>query len=153
MPEDKDRTLRALHDLVATCHDAEEGYGKAAKGVHNNELSDRLAEISGERGRFADELGKFIAEAGDRARIDEHEGGILHRGWVDLETRIRPKDQNDLLRDCLNGDEGTLKHYLHALEQDLTEPMRSTVERQRAAVEADLDFLHKTIDLHKAQHA
>ena len=153
MPEDKDKTLRALHDLIATCHDAEEGYGKAAKGVHNDDLSDRLAEISGERRRFADELSQFITQTGDVARVDEHEGGILHRGWVDLETRIRPKDQNDLLRDCINGDGGTLKHYLHALEQDLTEAMRSTVERQRSAVQADLDFLQKTVDLHKAQHA
>ncbi|MDQ2711530.1 MAG: PA2169 family four-helix-bundle protein [Acidobacteriota bacterium] len=145
--------MRALHDLIATCHDAAEGYGKAAKGLRNKELSDQLAQISGERERFAGENSEFIQQTGDRATMDEHEGGILHRGWVDLETRIRPKDQSELLRDCINGDQGTLKHYLHALEQDLNEGMRSTVERQRAAVEADLDFLQKTLELHKAQHA
>ncbi|MFL6463661.1 MAG: DUF2383 domain-containing protein, partial [Bryobacteraceae bacterium] len=48
--------LKALNDLIATCHDAEEGYAKAAKAVHDNALSAQLTGISGRRSQFADEL-------------------------------------------------------------------------------------------------
>lgn len=153
MATDQKRTWKALSDLIATCHDAEEGYGKAAKGVHDNRLSDRLAEISGERGRFAEEIGRFVQSPAGRADTDLHEGGILHRGWVDLETRIRPKDRNEILRECIEGDEGTLKHYQHALEQELTDEARSHIERQRAKVQEDLQFLQRAIEQHRSQHA
>jgi uncharacterized protein (TIGR02284 family) len=53
MSDDRDQTIKALNDVIATCHDSEEGYAKAAKGVHNDELRDRLTEISGRRSQFA----------------------------------------------------------------------------------------------------
>jgi hypothetical protein len=33
------KVSRAVHDLIATCNDAAEGFVKAAKGVHNSDLS------------------------------------------------------------------------------------------------------------------
>jgi uncharacterized protein (TIGR02284 family) len=52
MNNDQKTAVRALNDLIATCHDSEEGYAKAAKGVRDNELSDRLSSISGQRGHL-----------------------------------------------------------------------------------------------------
>ncbi|HEX4164928.1 MAG TPA: PA2169 family four-helix-bundle protein, partial [Bryobacteraceae bacterium] len=88
------KTLKALHDLVATCNDASEGFAKAAKGVHDADLSNWLAQASADRGRFANELSHAIKELGDRPEIDLHEGGILHKGWVDLEQRLRSTEQH-----------------------------------------------------------
>ncbi len=79
-----EKTLQALHDLVATNNDAAEGYAKAAKGVHDTDLSNWLAQASDDRGRFAGELSKAIKDMGGEPRLDLHEGGILHKGWVDL---------------------------------------------------------------------
>jgi hypothetical protein len=42
------KALKALHDVIATCYDAAEGFGKAAKGVHGQALSDWLAAASGQ---------------------------------------------------------------------------------------------------------
>ena len=38
---------RTLNDLIATCYDSEEGFGKAAKGVHDDhrEVSVSLHEV------------------------------------------------------------------------------------------------------------
>jgi uncharacterized protein (TIGR02284 family) len=145
--------LKALNDLIATCHDAEEGYAKAAKGVHDNALSDQLTKISGRRGQFADELGKIVSSLGGQLATDAHYGGILHSGWVDLETRVRPKNERDILQDCQRGDEGTLKHYGHALDQQLPENARAVVERQRSAIQNELDTLQNRIAHGKNQHA
>ncbi len=153
MKNEKEKVFQALHDLVATCNDAAEGYGKAAKGVHDHEVSDYLARISGERARFASEVSDALAKHGEQPRTDLHEGGILHQGWVDLETRIRPKDQHDILEDCIRGDSGTLKHYDHALRLELPVDARSLLEEQRAAVEEDLRSVHDLLSRHKPQHA
>src|SRR4051794_6064430 len=122
---DKDKSLKALHDLVATCNDAAEGYGKAAKGVGDTELSNWLAQISNDRQAYGAELTSLIRDLGGEGRTDLHEGGIFHRGWVDLETRIRPKEDREILRECLAGDGGTLKHYDNALARDLDPNIRS----------------------------
>lgn len=141
MPDQKQIAARALNDLIATCHDSEEGYAKAAKGVHNDELRMRLTAISGRRDELAAELGRLVSGAGEAASQDAHYGGILHRGWVDLETRLRGKDDNEILRECAAGDEATLKHYDHALSLDLPPDMRAVVERQREGILRDLGEL------------
>ena len=151
MASQDEKNRKALHDLIATCHDAAEGYGKAAKGLHDRELSERLAQISGERLRFAEELVKLVEASGEPPRQDLHEGGILHSGWVDLETRIRPKNRHDIIQDCLRGDEGTLKHYDHALTQNPDN--RSILEAQRERVVRDLEFLRNSLNKTHSQHA
>jgi uncharacterized protein (TIGR02284 family) len=125
--------------------DSEEGYAKAAKGVHNDELRDRLTDISGRRGEFADELRTLASGSGAPSSTDAHFGGILHRGWVDLETRLRGKDDTQILRECLAGDEGTLKHYDHTLEQLLPDHVRLVVNRQRNHVQTGIDWLESRL--------
>jgi uncharacterized protein (TIGR02284 family) len=144
---------KALNDLIATCRDAEEGYAKAAKGVHDHALSDQLTEISERRGQFADELSKVVSGLGGQSATDAHYGGILHSGWVDLETRIRPKNEHDILEDCQRGDAGTLKHYGHALDQELPAEARAVVERQRNAIQDELNTLQNRISHGKGHHA
>lgn len=153
MPEDKNRIGRALHDLAATCNDAAEGYAKAAKAVHDADLSNWLARVSDERERFAADLEKAVQDTGGSARQDLHEGGILHRGWVDLEQSLRPKDEREILQECVAGDTGTLKHYDHTLAEDLPAGVRSVVESQRRTVEDNLATLRGRANQHRTQHA
>lgn len=149
MATDRQSTARIINDLIATCHDAEEGYAKAAKGVHDHALSERLTAISGERGKFAEELRNVVSELGEPASSDAHFGGILHRGWVDLEARIRPKSVPEILGNCRDGDQETLKHYDHALTAQLPDEIRALVERQRDAVQADL----RGLEQHRSRNA
>src|SRR4051794_12641551 len=86
---DNERTVKALHDLIATSNDAAEGFAKAAKGVHDPEISNWLAAASNQREGFSAELSKALKDMGEEPRLDLHVGGILHKGWVDLEQRLR----------------------------------------------------------------
>ncbi len=153
MADQNTSVIKTLNDLIATCHDAEEGYAKAAKGVHDHALSDQLTGISGQRGQFADELSQLVSNLGGQPATDAHYGGILHSGWVDLETRIRPKNEHDILEDCQRGDEGTLRHYGHALNQELPPEARALVERQQNAVQNDLSTLQNRTSHGKGHHA
>jgi uncharacterized protein (TIGR02284 family) len=55
MTEQQD-LVKILRDLAATCRDAEEGFNKAAKGVHDDELRASFDEYSRERSDFAVQL-------------------------------------------------------------------------------------------------
>ena len=147
------KALKALHDLVATCNDAAEGFAKAAKGVHDTDLSNWLAQASTDRENFAADLSHAIKEAGDQPGFDLHEGGILHKGWVDLEQRLRStephlhsKDDKEIIGECIAGDSGSLNHYDHALAQELNQDLRSRIIEQRTSIEDNLAYLESKID-------
>ena len=148
-----DKPLAALHDLVATCNDSSEGFGKAAKGVGDEDLSNWLAQASSTRDTFAGELTAMVRKLGGAPRNDLHEGGILHRGWVDLDTRIRNKDAGEIVRECVLGEAGTLKHYDHALTLEYPEDLRSMLLEQRTAIDDDLTYLQNRIGHHQNHHA
>src|SRR5690242_13190304 len=111
--------IRVLNDLIATCRDSEEGFGKAAKGAHNDRLRDRLIAIARERADFSDELAEAVRRLGGQPAESGHQSGIQEHGWRELEASIRPKDDASFVVECVNGEENTLRHYEHALTEDL----------------------------------
>jgi uncharacterized protein (TIGR02284 family) len=124
-----------LNDLISTCRDSEEGFGKAAKGVHSDNLRNRFTGIARQRSDFADELARYVKKIGGEPAVSGHRSGIQHRGWRELEESIRPKDDASFLAECQAGEDNTLRHYEHALSKDLPAPLRPIVERQRLAVQ------------------
>jgi uncharacterized protein (TIGR02284 family) len=142
------RTTKALHDLIATCNDAAEGFGKAAKGVHDADLSNWLTTASADRERFGTDLSRALVDNGEAGGLDLHEGGIFHKGWIDLESRLRStephlrsKDDFEIVRECIAGDTGSLNHYDHTLEQELPDDLRSLILEQRTTVVDQLAYL------------
>jgi uncharacterized protein (TIGR02284 family) len=133
-----DDAVRILNDLIATCRDSEEGFGKAAKGAHGENLRNRLTGIALERAEFADELAGHVRKLGGQPAESGHMSGIQHRGWRELEESIRPKSDAEFLVECENGEENTLRHYEHALTRELPAQVRPMVERQRLAVQEAL---------------
>src|SRR3982751_6467253 len=141
---DNERTVKALHDVIATSNDAAEGFAKAAKGVHDTELSNWLAAASDQREGFSGDLRKELKNMGEEPRLDLHAGGILRKGWVDLEQRLRStaphrhsKDDKEIIRECIAGESGSLAHLDHALAQNLNEDTRALVQLQRTRVHDD----------------
>src|SRR4051812_28745798 len=134
-------TIRTLNDLIASCHDSEEGFGKAAKGAHSDNLRNRFIGIARQRSDFADELSGRVRELGAEPARQAHESGVLHEGWRQLEENIRPKDDMSFVVECIRGEENTLRHYEQALTRDLPPAIRPVLERQRLAVlEALMDL-------------
>jgi uncharacterized protein (TIGR02284 family) len=130
--------IRTLNDLIATCYDSEEGFGKAAKGTHDDNLRTRFIGIARQRADFADELTAQVIQLGGHPADSAHQSGIQHSGWRELEESIRPKDAATFLANCEAGEENTLRHYEHALTTELSAAVRPIVERQRLAVQTAL---------------
>jgi uncharacterized protein (TIGR02284 family) len=142
--------VKTLNDLIATCRDSEEGFGKAAKGCHSDALRNRLITVARERADFAGELAGLVRGLDAEPAASAHESGVQHEGWRQLEERIRPKDDASFIADCLAGEENTLRHYETALTRDLPVAVRPVVERQRLAVQSTLMGLRGMEMLRKA---
>jgi uncharacterized protein (TIGR02284 family) len=130
--------IRTLNDLIASCHDSEEGFGKAAKGAHSDVLRNRFTGIALQRSEFAGELAGHVRQLGGEPAAQAHESSIQQKGWRELEASIRPKDDRTLVDECIQGEENTLRHFEQALTRDLPPPIRPVVERQRLAVQEAL---------------
>jgi uncharacterized protein (TIGR02284 family) len=131
--------IDTLNDLISTCRDSEEGFGKAAKGVHSDNLRDRFVAIERQRADFADELAEHVRTLGAQPAESGHLSGIQHSGWRELEEGIRPKDDATFVFECIEGEENTLRHYEHALtREDLPAATRPVIEGQRLMVQEAL---------------
>src|SRR6476660_9906993 len=127
--------IHTLNDLISSCRDSEEGFGKAAKGCHSDNLRTRFIGIARQRVDFADELTEQVRELGGEPADSGRLSGIQHEGWRQLEESIRPKGEMSFIVECLRGEDSTLRHYEQALTRDLPPTARSMVERQRLAVQ------------------
>jgi hypothetical protein len=91
---------------------------------------------------------------------DAVEGFGKHKGWVDLEQRLRStashahsKDDKEIIRECISGESGSLSHFDHALAQNLNEDVRALVLLQRTTVQDDLTYLQSRVDRGHAHSA
>jgi uncharacterized protein (TIGR02284 family) len=127
---------RIVNDLIATCRASEQGFGRAAKGVHSDNLRTRFTGIALQRAEFADELAGQAQELGVEPTRSAHLSSRQQAGWRELETSIRPEDDATFLAECQMGEENTLRHFEQALtRQDLTPVLRAIVERLRLGVQ------------------
>lgn len=138
---EQEEVLKIIRDLAATCRDAEEGFNKAAKGVHSDKFLVTLDRYSTERSQFAAELDEAIRQRGAAPGDTGHGSGPLRRGWRELEARIRPKNDWEMVLECADGEESGLKHYDHALTQELPEDIRRILTVQRQSIERAVEDL------------
>lgn len=137
MAHGKQALIEALRDLASTCRDAEDGYNKAANGVHNDDSRRIFDEYSAERAQFARELDEQVKRLGGQPGDTGQGGGVLRRGWVGLEQRIRPKSDTEFIENGADGDAGSLSHGALGLpfDEEVRRILRLREAKVRAAVE------------------
>src|SRR5437868_8064777 len=121
----EEQLVKILRDLASTCRDAEEGFNKAAKGAHSDELRSLFGAHAKQRAQFAAELDKAVQRYGSVPGETGHGSGPLRRGWKELEARIRPKSDPEFMAEAADGEESGLKHYDHALAAELPDDIRA----------------------------
>jgi uncharacterized protein (TIGR02284 family) len=128
------KTLDTLNDLIETCQDGHEGFREAAEGVSDNELKSLFTKYSNERATYASELQDLVRGLGG---TPEHDGSLtaaLHRGWMDIKAAIAGNDDAAILNECERGEDSSKKAYQQALEQELPDYVRQTVQTQYEGV-------------------
>jgi len=133
-----DEVIGTLNELRSSCLDSEEGFGKAAKGVHDDDLRDRFMGIARHRADFSNELAGHVRNLGGQPSESGHQSSLQQPGWYELEKGIHRREDDALLAEAERGEENTLRHYDHALTRELPPPIRTMLDRQRLAVQETL---------------
>lgn len=140
---DKDDLIATLNDLIETSRDGEAGFRTCADSVKNAQLKQMFEQAAGRCSQAVSELQAKVRGLGGDPEKRGSVSGALHRGWVDLKSRITGMDEAAVLAECERGENTAKKAYEEALAKDLPPDIRSTVERQYQGVIQNHDHVRQ----------
>lgn len=143
MNAQQETALSVLRDLIETARDGQEGFRKASESVADDpELKMLLSSLSLQRAKFAGELESQAIAMGE-PRFDQGPSlpGAAHRWWMGLRASVTRGDNHAILAECERGEDAAKEAYNRAMEDELPDPVREIVNRQRREVLA----AHNTI--------
>jgi uncharacterized protein (TIGR02284 family) len=124
------RTERAvLNHLIETCRDAERGFLTSATHVESPTLRALFERMASQRARIATDLAPHAQRLGGDPAAEGTAGAALHRGWIDIKSRLRRHDDNAIINEVERGDSLTLHAFQDALEGMLPPDSRPVIER------------------------
>ncbi|HQZ32771.1 MAG TPA: PA2169 family four-helix-bundle protein [Ilumatobacteraceae bacterium] len=129
-------------DLIKTLENGREGFQRAAeKLADSNEpaLAAEFTTFSEQRGRFASELTAMAASYGDPVDKRSTLPGALHRGWMAVKDMLSGSDASGVLDAAAQGEDHAVEEYETALKADISDGLRTVVNRQFADVKAARD--------------
>ena len=125
----------AVNNLIETCHDGQNGFESAAKGIEDPTLKAELLQYSGQRAEFAGELAAAMSQLGE----DPAEGGsvsaALHRGWINIKDVVTGSDKHAILAECERGEDSAVAAYRKAAAATLPTSLANLVSTQHQAVQ------------------
>ena len=131
-----ERIIATLNELIAASKDGAQDFAVASKEVQEPEFARAFSD--GEKTSQA-----AIAELQDQVRllggIAEQDGSMkaaAHRGWANVKSMVRSRDDRAILEECERGEGHVRTRYADALKLDLPGPIRALVERHHDAIVA-----------------
>jgi uncharacterized protein (TIGR02284 family) len=126
-----------LNHLIETCTDAARGFRSAAEHVRDDRLKAFFTDTAAQRERFAEALLPHAQRLGGDAPADGTKAAALHRGWIDLKSRITGHDDRAILAEVERGDGFTLHIFQNAVQGMLPPEVRDLVDSQLAEIAAE----------------
>ena len=124
-------------DLVETLEDGREGFAKGAEKLESSDNRNEAAlfrRLSEQRATFSTELQALAQSYGDDVDESGSLAGKLHRGWMSLKDALAGSDPDGVLDAGEQGEDHAVSEFEKALKADISQPMRTVVERQAAEV-------------------
>ncbi len=129
-------------DIIESLEDGKDGFTKGAEqldGLHEPQLVAKFRELAEQRTRFADELQGMAKDYGDDVDRSGSVAAKLHRGWMSLKDALSSSDAKAVLDVAKQGEEHAVTEYQKALDADLSDGLRTVVDRQYQDVVAARD--------------
>jgi uncharacterized protein (TIGR02284 family) len=139
MPGTLQDFAQAVHDVISTCRDAEQGFRGAAQAVNEPAIKEMFEQYSAQRAQFAVELQAAVKALGFEATDPQGLGGMMHASWMSLKSMVTGHDVHGILVETERGEDWSLKTYRTALGTTLPPEIGSIVQRQFDEVQAAHD--------------
>jgi len=130
----KDSAISTLNGLIAISKDGEAGFREAAENVERADLKNLFIELSTQRSTFVTKLQELVTGLGGNPTDSGNLSATLHRAWIDVKGAFTGKDDGAALSECERGEDSAKTAYREALQEDLPDFVRSTVQDQYNAV-------------------
>jgi uncharacterized protein (TIGR02284 family) len=140
-----------LNDLVETSKDGEKGFRTAADDTNNAELKSIFMRRAEDCAKGASDLQQIVARLGGKPEQGGSVAGALHRGWVDVKSKVADRDDLAILEECERGEDVAKAKYRKALEETLPDDIRAVVQRQYDGVVKNHDQIRDLRDRFRGQ--
>src|SRR5689334_7144553 len=95
-----DKITAVLNDLVETSKDGEKGFRTAAEDTKNPELKKIFMRRADDCAKGASDLQQIVMHIGGKPEEGGSVAGAMHRGWVDLKSKVTGRDDLAILEEC-----------------------------------------------------
>ena len=146
-----DKITSVLNDLVETSKDGEKGFRTAAEDTKNTELKTIFMRRADDCAKGASDLQQIVMRLGGNPEDGGSVAGTMHRGWVDLKSKVTDRDDLAILEECERGEDVAKAKYRDALEKTLPDDIRAVVQRQYDGVVKNHDQIRDLRDRLRAQ--
>lgn len=133
--------IDTLNGLIETCKDGADGFKQAAESVERSDIKEVFMRYSQERAAYAADLQNLVTSLGGDPENSGSFAGTIHRGWINIKSAIAGNEEAAVLNECESGEDSAKKMYKEALEKDLPDFVRSTVQNQYEGVLAAHDHV------------
>ena len=124
---------RVTKDLIETLEDGRKGFAKAAEKLADSDRSDlsgKMTEYSNQRAAFSAELEALAATYGDDIDEDGSVAAAAHRGWMAVKDALTGSSPQGVLDAAEQGEDHAVSEYEDALSKDISDGLRTVVQRQ-----------------------
>ena len=133
---------KVTKELIETLMDGATGFAHAADRLGDSdrpELAATMRRFAEQRAGFAAELEQMAAQYGDHVDESGSLAAKAHRGWMAVKDAITGSSPKGVLDAAEQGEDHAVSEYDDALSSDISDGLRTVVERQRREVKSAHD--------------
>jgi uncharacterized protein (TIGR02284 family) len=139
MPGTLQDFAQAVHNVISSCRDAEQGFRGAAQAANEPAMKEIFQQYSAQRAQFAVELQGAVKALGFEATDPQGLGGMMHASWISLKSMVTGHDVHGILVEAERAEDWSLKTYRVALATTLPVEIGSIIQKQFEEVQAAHD--------------
>jgi uncharacterized protein (TIGR02284 family) len=111
--------INVCNRLIQNCQDAADGYRTATMAVDSDNLKTLFMDIAESREFMITDLQGEIVSLGSEPNDGGSLLGALHRGWMNIKSVVSGHDPNEILAECIRGEQSAIDQYRDALSIEL----------------------------------
>ncbi len=139
-------------NLVEVLEDGATGFASAAVMLRESgepDLAQRFEAYASQRNQFKDELVRMATVYGDDVDESGSAKAAAHRVWMSVKDTLSGSDPEGILEAAEQGEDHAVGEFRSALDEDLSEGLRTVVQRQLA----DVDRVHVEVRELRDRHS
>jgi uncharacterized protein (TIGR02284 family) len=146
MPGTLQDYAQAVHDVIATNRDAEQGFRGAAHAVNDSAMKELFLQYAAQRAGFAVELQTAVKAMGFDTIDPQGVGGMFRASWMSVKGMVTGHDVHGTLVEVEKAEDSSLETYRIALSRTLTPEIAAIMQKQMAEVQQAHDRIRTLRD-------